>query len=1253
MDARLKDLLESVASRLRRQRLLWLLAAVWLATAFVALSLLWQVRSGELSANVALGVAAATLGGLLVAACALSLCSFRDSKAVAARIEAYFPTLRQRLLTAVDQRPADINTPMNYLQTAVIDETLHHGTTHRWTLAVNQIATRFAWSVNALAFGLLLLVGIGLNSQLANAKHHGTDPPSLAELQPSAELTVEPGDVEIERGSNLVVTARFGANDLGLLPSEVQLIARRGDQQTQAAMTRNLSDPVFGGYLNEVVESTTYEVQYDGKVSPTYKVTVFDYPQLQRSDARLVFPQYTGLEEKRVDDTRRVSAVEGTQLTWICQLNKPVASCSLVDDEGKVLPLSADAENPLHYRATVTLQQSTRWTLKLVDAEGRENKYPPELVARVQPNQPPVMKLVAARDVRVSPLEELQVGARFRDDFGLLRYGLAYAMAGEEPHEIVLGETTQRKEEREASPMIDFEALAAEPDQLLSYHFWAEDFDAAGQPRRSESDMFFAEVRHFEEIFREGEPPAGGEPPPSSPNAQQADELAELQKQIITGTWNLIRRETAAEPSAAFADDVALLHESQQAAIEQLQELAAELTDPQSKEYVQAAEAFMRKAVTQLAAVADANSPPLLSPALASEQAAYQGLLKLRAREFEVSRQQQSQSKSSSSSQQQRQQQLDQLELKNDENRYETEQQARSEEEQQATEMRQVLSRLRELAQRQEDLNKQLKQLQSALEAAQTEQEREEIQRQLKRLREEQQELLRDTDELADRMNASQDQPATAEQQEQLAETRENVRQSSEALAQQDVSQALSAGTRAEREFKQMRDEVRQQAAGDFAESMQQMQQQAQQLQEQQQAIGQEIEQLEETNPGSLRSPQDRDQIRDRIGQQRQQLADLLDRMERTVSDAETSEPLLAEKLYDSFRKTQQRRVDQQLDMTNQLLERGLDPDASQATAAAEAGIGELREEIDEAAQSVLGDPTESLRRALGELEQVSDQLSDEIRENDPRGAELGDGEPGDGEPGDGEPGDGEPGDGGPGVGEPGVGEPGVGEPGQSQPGQSQPGQSQPGQSQPGQSQPGQSQPGQSQPGQSQPGQSQPGQSQPGQSQPGQSQPGQSQPGQSQPGQSQPGQSQPGQSQPGQSQPGREGSGGGIEGFAEAVEGRGAAPLTGEGFREWSDRLREIEELVEDPELRSQVAQVREAAREVRINLKRHSESPQWNLVREMIARPLEELKQRVAEELLRRSADRNALVPIDRDPVPVEFADQVEKYYEKLGSGK
>ncbi len=92
--------------------------------------------------------------------------------------------------------------------------------------------------------------------------------------------------------------------------------------------------------------------------------------------------------------------------------------------------------------------------------------------------------------------------------------------------------------------------------------------------------------------------------------------------------------------------------------------------------------------------------------------------------------------------------------------------------------------------------------------------------------------------------------------------------------------------------------------------------------------------------------------------------------------------------------------------------------------------------------------------------------------------------------------------------------------------------------------------------------------------------------------------------------------------------------------------------MIADPESRSEAARIRDRARSIRKDVKRHSKPPNWDLVRTLVAEPLVELQQRVAEELLRRTA-QEALVPIDRDPVPVKFEESVRRYYEQLGSGR
>lgn len=118
------------------------------------------------------------------------------------------------------------------------------------------------------------------------------------------------------------------------------------------------------------------------------------------------------------------------------------------------------------------------------------------------------------------------------------------------------------------------------------------------------------------------------------------------------------------------------------------------------------------------------------------------------------------------------------------------------------------------------------------------------------------------------------------------------------------------------------------------------------------------------------------------------------------------------------------------------------------------------------------------------------------------------------------------------------------------------------------------------------------------------------------------------------------------------TDNRRVAPIAGDDFLDWSDRLRDVEELINDPDLRAEAARIRDEAKAIRKDVKRHSEPPNWDLVQDKIAQPLVKLQNRVAEQLLQQSSDR-ALVPLDRDPVPAEYEEQVRRYYERLGSGR
>jgi hypothetical protein len=430
----------------------------------------------------------------------------------------------------------------------------------------------------------------------------------------------------------------------------------------------------------------------------------------------------------------------------------------------------------------------------------------------------------------------------------------------------------------------------------------------------------------------------------------------------------------------------------------------------------------------------------------------------------------------------------------------------------------------------------------------------------------------------------------------------------------------------------------------------------------------------------------------DQMAHQNEVTTNLLDRATQVSQQAEASEPLLSSQLYDSIRKFSQESSKQLKETTDQLLNRGLmtrnlfdrlkentGPDATkmqditsemlklgfmpQATEAGErarTSIDQLKNGIEHAAESVLGDDTEALRMAQQELDQLAEQLRNEISQSKGEGSKTNASALAGAQPG-------------------AQGETNRlnGGSGQMQ-GQQLAKNSNQGQ-QPGED----TKPDGTNPSENREGQPGAG-ARTSQSAKGDQAPSTDRSGQ---GLRTPAEQAASDAQQDSNAAGQTPQQGGRDGLArsgsrpratqrstrlnntDGGEGGGSAnlnfdrllnddawrqsgPLTGDDFVNWSDRLREVEEMIDQTDLRNEIATARDRAGVMRREFKQDRKKPDWAVVQLQVIQPLTEVRDRLAEELIRRQS-REALVPIDRDPVPNRYSDLVRRYYEELGKDK
>ncbi|MGD1029591.1 MAG: hypothetical protein ABSA05_00480 [Opitutaceae bacterium] len=1231
------DLISRLQPATRRHRWLVLslqMAACWSLAAIAGFGFILVQRQTGWTSFWTLPV----LAGLAGATC-LSLCMRRasvpaDYRAIAQKIERRHPELNGLLLTAVQQQPQEDGSP-GYLRHRLVEQAIEHSRENDWSDIVPLSRFRLAQAANIAALGLLAVALLGLRDarrgEIAGAPLWG--------------VVVTPGDASLERGESLVVLARFG----GSLPAGVSLVYRSsGRPQQQLALVKSLADPVFGASIPEVDQDLSYHLEYSGRSTREFKVSVFERPRLERADATLTFPGYTHLAPKRIENTRRVSAVEGTRLDLALQLNKAVASAALVGTDAKktVVPLQLVEGKAVASLPGFPLVASQTYDLRLVDRDGRTNPLSTPFVFNVLPDRPPEIHVTEPHgDIRPSPVEEVGFSGTVLGDFGVSAYGLAYSLAGGDAKSVELGRSVPAAQNRAFDTTLSLEDLGVQPGQLMSWYLWADDIGPDGKPRRTTSDLYFAEVRPFDEIFRESKAMQSQDGQQARNPEGNSQRLTDLQKQIISATWKLQR--DPSEPK--YTDDAKVVHDSQEQALTQAGSGLEKADDPRTKALWTAVAEDMKKAAGHLQEAGKA--PEALAPALVDEQAAYQSLLRLQSRETEVARGRGGGRGRGGAGQRQ----LDQLDLTQEQNRYETQREAAPAETPEQHEQLQVMNRLQELARRQQDVNDRLKEMQTALQEARTDQEREDIRRQLKRLQDEQQQVLADVDELRQRMDRQENRSSMSDERQQLDQTRDDVQKAADAAGQGAVAQALDSGTRAQRQFQNMRDELHKQNSSQFSDDLREMRSQARELADQEEEVAKKLDPLGNGGqPKRLSDAAETNGPASEIDAQKKRMGDLVNRAKQVSQQAENSEPLLAEKLYDSLRKLSQddagtakefqqkllssglltdnlndRLTDstsaegtKSLDLTSALLKEGYLPQAREAEGRARAGIDELKNGIERAADSVIGDDTEALRMARSELDAVTDELKSEAEaapgRNPPGGQNTG-------------------------------GNPSAATAGEDR---RQAGAASRGNPPPGDQQ---GQDGNPSVASADQNQQQAGAPSTGNRQPGDRR---GQGGQAA-GQNGRGAGNQARRLAGGDNGNASGQSGDPLDLANLIGGGGnrgmplsGAPITGNGYGQWSDRLRDVEEIVDSPNLRNAVAAARESARLLRQDYTRDLKRPDWAVIQLQIVKPLTEVRDQISDELARRQS-KDSLVPLDRDPVPNQYADSVRKYYEELGKDK
>lgn len=375
---------------------------------------------------------------------------------LAAWIEATFPELNQRLVSALQLRAAS-DSDLRNQSSAMIDRVVADATEGARRLPLDRLfdarrTLRFA----AVASVVVLLLTVGAFADPATARafvlrHLGfsTDYPRLTtlivELPPAGQdmHRRDTGDVVelmLPAGADLHVSVLAE----GTVPKDVFLDVTPQSASGSAGDARSIAmSPRPGNRFRHVFRRLSGSFEFharggdDDRGDRTVIVRTVHPPQVATLAARVVPPAYTGVDA--IEQTGgAIEALAGSEVTLTLSTTTAVQKAAMVFlESGRRLEmqpttLQDDSATATVYRSVFALEQSDRYQIELVAPSGLRNPNPGTYPIAALQDYAPVGKWLLPDDeaLMLLPNALLCVRLDVRDDFGLVAVDFAAERAG-------------------------------------------------------------------------------------------------------------------------------------------------------------------------------------------------------------------------------------------------------------------------------------------------------------------------------------------------------------------------------------------------------------------------------------------------------------------------------------------------------------------------------------------------------------------------------------------------------------------------------------------------------------------------------------------------------------------------------------------------------------------------------------------------------------------------------------------------------
>jgi len=356
----------------------------------------------------------------------------------------------------------------------------------------------------------------------------------------------------------------------------------------------------------DVEEDFRFRLYSPSLRSPWYEVSAYDAPEMDRFQAVIEPPAYSGYEPEVMNEPGDIEVLEGTRMEFLVQ-GEALKGLS-IDFDGSELELVPVSDGEFRFEMRAQDSGRYRW---IMQSKTGHRAQTDSYELKVIPDEAPVLEwLKPGEDVAAFPDDVVPVQLYAADDFGLKTVIVNISVSGRKQESMVL---LQREEGQEPGldewtipEVIDLTALGAMDGDVVSYSATAVDIREP-QPRIVRSEVYFIEVRVTKEAIELDMP--GGETGDTEKLDVRA--LVIAMKEIIRETYRAVgmSAEEQALKNQEIGTGLAMLRQT----IEDIMVNAAPLLTQQGQEHLMEFLIRARDHMETAETMVNSNAPNLAS----------------------------------------------------------------------------------------------------------------------------------------------------------------------------------------------------------------------------------------------------------------------------------------------------------------------------------------------------------------------------------------------------------------------------------------------------------------------------------------------------------------------------------------------------------------------------------------------------------------------------------------------------------------